>query len=91
MTLFEALYGRRCGSPVHWFETGEKLIVAPDFVESTTEAVKLIRERMKTAQSRQKSYIDKRRQPLEFQVGYAVLPEGSTHERRDAVRKERET
>ncbi|KAL5572223.1 hypothetical protein UlMin_021820 [Ulmus minor] len=68
MAPFEALYGRRCRSPAHWFETGEKLIAAPDFVESTTEAVKLIRERMKTAQSRQKSYADKRRRPLEFLI-----------------------
>ncbi|KAL5566402.1 hypothetical protein UlMin_029566 [Ulmus minor] len=48
-------------------------IAAPDFIESTTEAIKLIRERMKTAQDRQKSYADKRRRPLEFQVGDSVF------------------
>ncbi|KAL5544529.1 hypothetical protein UlMin_008313 [Ulmus minor] len=42
-------------------------------MESTTEAIKLIRERMKTAQDRQKSYADKRRRPLEFQVGDSVF------------------
>ena len=73
MAPFEALYGRRCRSPAHWYETGEKLIAAPDFVESTTEAVKLIQKRMKTAQSRQKSYADRRRRPLEFQVGDLVF------------------
>lgn len=73
MTPFEALYRRRCRSPAHWFETGEKLIAAPDFVESTTDVVKLIRERMKTAQSCQKSYTDKRRRPLEFLVGDSVF------------------
>ncbi|KAL5559638.1 hypothetical protein UlMin_035849 [Ulmus minor] len=73
MAPFKALYRRRCRSPAHWFETGEKLIAAPDFVESTTEAVKMIRERMKTAQSRQKSYADKRRRPLEFLVGDSVF------------------
>ncbi|KAL5576679.1 hypothetical protein UlMin_018378 [Ulmus minor] len=57
----------------HWYETGEKLITAPDFVESTIEVVKLIQERMKTAQSRQKIYADKRRRPLEFQVGDSVF------------------
>ncbi|KAL5558040.1 hypothetical protein UlMin_034251 [Ulmus minor] len=69
MAPFEALYGKRCRSPAHWYETGENLIAVPDFVESTTEAVKLIQERMKMAQSRQKSYADRRRRPLEFQVG----------------------
>ena len=59
MEPFEALYGRRCRSLAHWYEIGEKLIAVPDFVESTTEAVKLIQERMKTAQSHQKSYADK--------------------------------
>ncbi|KAL5563733.1 hypothetical protein UlMin_033480 [Ulmus minor] len=50
MTPYEALYGRKCRSPIHWYETGEKQIVAPDFIETTTEAVKKIRERMETAQ-----------------------------------------
>ncbi|KAL5567956.1 hypothetical protein UlMin_024531 [Ulmus minor] len=44
-----------------------------DFVESTTEAVKQIQERMKTAESHQKSYADKQRRPLEFQVGDSVF------------------
>ena len=52
MAPYEALYGRKCRSPVHWFETGASQIAAPDFIESTTEAIKLIRERMKTAQDR---------------------------------------
>ncbi|KAL5550478.1 hypothetical protein UlMin_000654 [Ulmus minor] len=69
----EQLADLRCRSPAHWYETGEKLIAAPDFVESTTEAVRLIQKRMKTAQSRQKSYADRRRRPLEFQVGDLVF------------------
>ncbi|KAL5559127.1 hypothetical protein UlMin_035338 [Ulmus minor] len=40
MAPYEALYGRRCRSPAHWYETGENQIAAPDFIESTTEAVK---------------------------------------------------
>ena len=70
---YEALYGRKCRSPVHWYEVGEGLAVAPDFVEATTEAVKKIRARMETAQSRQNSYADKRRRPLEFQEGDFVF------------------
>ena len=73
MAPFEALYGRRCRSLAHWYETGENLIAVPDFVESTIEAVKLIQKRMKTAQSHQKSYVDRRRRPLEFQVGDSVF------------------
>ncbi|KAL5575883.1 hypothetical protein UlMin_017582 [Ulmus minor] len=51
MAPYEALYGRKCRSPVHWYETGEGTITAPEFVENTTEAVKKIQARMETAQS----------------------------------------
>ncbi|KAL5545555.1 hypothetical protein UlMin_005242 [Ulmus minor] len=50
MAPYEALYGRKCRSPVHWYETGESAITAPDFVENTTEAVKKIQARIETAQ-----------------------------------------
>ena len=73
MVSYEALYGRKCRSLVHWYETGELEITAPEFVEDTTEAVKKIQTRMKSAQSQQKSYVDKRRRPLEFQVGDSVF------------------
>ncbi|KAL5558514.1 hypothetical protein UlMin_034725 [Ulmus minor] len=69
----EQLADLRCRSPAHWYETGESQIAAPDFIESTTEAVKLIQKRMKTAQSRQKSYADRRRRPLEFKEGDFVF------------------
>ncbi|KAL5579009.1 hypothetical protein UlMin_011451 [Ulmus minor] len=49
------------------------IITAPEFVENTTNSVKKIQARMKSAQSRQKSYADKRRRPLEFQVGDSVF------------------
>ena len=73
MAPYEALYGRKCRSSVHWYETGQSSIDQTDFMMETTEAVKMIRERLETAQSRQKSYADKRRSPLEFQVGDAVF------------------
>ena len=73
MAPYEALYGRRCRSPVHWYETREKELVSTDFIQKTIEAVKIIRQRMETAFSRQKSYADKRRRPLEFQVGDLVF------------------
>ncbi|KAL5540066.1 hypothetical protein UlMin_045796 [Ulmus minor] len=71
----------KCRSPVHWYEVGESLVVAPDFVEATTEAVKKILARMETAQSRQKSYADKRRRPLEFQEGDFIDEKLSYEER----------
>ena len=68
MAPYEALYGRKCQSPVHWYETGHKYVEKTDFIKETTEAVQLIRDRIVTAHSRQKSYADKRRRPLEFEV-----------------------
>ncbi|KAL5554707.1 hypothetical protein UlMin_042108 [Ulmus minor] len=52
MAPYEVLYGRKCRSPVHWYETGEAIITAPEFVENTTNSVKKIQARMKSAQSR---------------------------------------
>ena len=73
MAPYEALYGRKCRSPVHWDEAGERQYLGPDMVDQATEAIKVIRQRMKTAQSRQKSYADKRRRPLEFEIGSKVF------------------
>ncbi|GJS60859.1 putative reverse transcriptase domain-containing protein [Tanacetum coccineum] len=71
---FEALYGRKCRSPVIWTEVGEKSHYwNAEIVQETTEKIVQIKERLKTARSRQKSYADKRRKPLEFQVGDRVL------------------
>jgi len=61
MAPFEALYGRRCRTPLCWFESGERVVLGPEIVQQTTEKVKMIREKMKALQSRQKSYHDKRR------------------------------
>jgi len=68
MAPFEALYGRRCRSPIGWFEVGEAELLGPDLVHQAMEKVKIIQERLKAAQSRQKSYADIRRRKLEFQV-----------------------
>lgn len=73
MAPFEALYGRRCRTPLCWYESGESLVLGPEIVRETTEKVKLIREKMKASQSRQKSYHDKRRKDLEFQAGDHVF------------------
>ncbi|GJR43207.1 gag-pol polyprotein [Tanacetum coccineum] len=57
---FEALYGRKCRSPVIWTEVGESQLIGPEIVQETTEKIVQIKERLKTARSRQKSYADKR-------------------------------
>ncbi|WMV08465.1 hypothetical protein MTR67_001853 [Solanum verrucosum] len=69
MAPFEALYERRCRSPLGWFEVGEFALIGPELVYDAIEKVQLIRERLKTAQSRQKSYANNRRRDLEFEVG----------------------
>ena len=69
MTPYEALYWRPCRSPLCWTEVGESSITDPDLIRDTSEKVSLIRQRLLTAQSRQKNYADVRRRPLEFEVG----------------------
>ncbi|KAI3773113.1 hypothetical protein L6452_04312 [Arctium lappa] len=73
MAPFEALYGRKCRTPVCWLEAGEKQFARPEIVQETMDKVKGIRERLKAAQDRQKSYADKKRRPMEFQVGDRVM------------------
>ncbi|GJS02019.1 putative reverse transcriptase domain-containing protein [Tanacetum coccineum] len=70
---FEPLYERKCRSTVIWTEVGESQLIGPEIMQETTEKIIQIRERLKTAMSRQKRYVDKRRKPLEFKVGDRVL------------------
>lgn len=73
MAPFEALYGRRCRSPIHWDEVGERRILGPEIIERTVGVITKIRERMKIAQDRQKSYADQRRKEIHFDVGDNVF------------------
>nr|GEV59592.1 putative reverse transcriptase domain-containing protein [Tanacetum cinerariifolium] len=70
---FEALYRRKCRSLVIWIEIGESQLIGPEIMQETTEKIFQIKERLKTARSRQKSHADKRRKPLEFKVRDRVL------------------
>ncbi|GJS39526.1 putative reverse transcriptase domain-containing protein [Tanacetum coccineum] len=70
---FEALYGRKCRSPILWAEVGEGQLIGPELVQETTEKISQIKDSLKAARDRQKSYADKRRKPLEFSVGDYVL------------------
>nr|XP_027067020.1 uncharacterized protein LOC113692707 [Coffea arabica] len=70
MAPYEALYGRKCRSPIHWDEVGERKIIDSatiPWVEEAFARVKVIRQRLQTAQNRQKSYADHQRKDLEFE------------------------
>ena len=73
MAPFEALYGRKCRSPICWDDAAETTILGPQMVQDMVEQIKVIRQKMKTAQDRQKSYADLRRRAIEFEVGDKVL------------------
>ncbi|KAI3821399.1 hypothetical protein L1987_08966 [Smallanthus sonchifolius] len=73
MPPFEMLYGRKCRTPVCWGEIGQRDFASLEVVKATSEKFDQIKARMKAAKDRQKSYTDKRRRELEFQVGDMVL------------------
>jgi hypothetical protein len=72
MAPFEALYGRKCRTPLAWSKVGERALFGPAIIEEAEERVEKVRENLKVAQSRQKSYADKRRRELTFAVGDRV-------------------
>ncbi|KAJ9538049.1 hypothetical protein OSB04_030782 [Centaurea solstitialis] len=73
MAPFKALYGRKCRTPTYCLEAGEKQFVGPEIIQEKADKVKGIRERLKAAQARQKSYVDKKLRPIDFQVGERVM------------------
>jgi mannose-1-phosphate guanylyltransferase len=58
MSPFEALYGRKCRTPLYWDQTGERQLFGPEIIQEAEEQVQQIRENLRTAQSRQKSYAE---------------------------------
>ncbi|GKE93083.1 putative reverse transcriptase domain-containing protein [Tanacetum coccineum] len=72
-TPFEALYSRKCCSPVCWAEVGEVQLTGPEIVQETTKKIVQIKQRIQAACDRQKSYADLKRKPMEFQVGDSVM------------------
>ncbi|GJT38227.1 putative reverse transcriptase domain-containing protein [Tanacetum coccineum] len=73
VALFEALYGRKCRSPVCWTEVGDSQITSPKIIHEITKNIVQIKSRIQAARDRQKSYADVRRKPIEFQVGDKVM------------------
>ena len=80
---FEVLYGRRCRTPLNWSETGERQLFGPDMIQDAEEQVRIIREKLKTAQSRQKSQYDRHHKAVTFEVDekayLRVTPLKGTH------------
>jgi hypothetical protein len=83
MAPFEALYGRKCRTPLNWSETGERQIFGPDVINEAEEKVRIIRDNLKIAQSRQKSYYDSKHRDMLYHPGdqayLRVTPMRGTH------------
>ena len=70
---YEALYGRKCRSPICWDEVGEQKLLGPEIIQRTCEKVNMIRDQLRAVQSRQKSYYDIKRKALELEIGDKVF------------------
>jgi hypothetical protein len=66
MSQFQALYGRNCRTPLHWDQPGERQVFGLDILLEAEENIRMVRENLKTAQSKQQSYADTRRRELSF-------------------------
>ncbi|GJY32947.1 putative reverse transcriptase domain-containing protein [Tanacetum coccineum] len=66
---YEALYGRKCQSPVCWAEVREAQLTGPELIQETTEKIILIKQRMQAAQDRQKSYTNRNESPIDLRFG----------------------
>ena len=69
MAPFKALYSKKCRTPLNWVEVGDHGYFGPNFIKEARERVSVIQSHLKVAQNRQKAYADKRRRPLQFEVG----------------------
>ena len=72
MSMFEALYGRKCRVPISWDNLVEKFTLGLELLKEMEQAMVQIRKNLKISQDRQKSYVDSKRTPREFKVGYHV-------------------
>ncbi|GJV69016.1 putative reverse transcriptase domain-containing protein [Tanacetum coccineum] len=70
---FEALYDQKCRSPICWAEVGDAQLIGLEIVHETTKKIIQIKKRIQAARDRKKSYADRRRKPLEFEVGDKVM------------------
>ena len=73
MAPYEALYGRKCRTPLCWTELRVRKVIGPDLIQETEEKVKMIREILKVATNRQKSYADMKRKDIRYEIGEKVF------------------
>ena len=69
MSPFEVLYGRKCRTPLLWNGVGERSLFGSDLIKDAEEKVRQIQDRLKIAQSRQKSYADSKRRDVAYEIG----------------------
>ena len=70
---YEALYGRKCRTPLCWTELSEKKLIGPDLIQETEEKVKMIKERLKVATDRLKSYADMKKKDIRYEISEKVF------------------
>jgi hypothetical protein len=69
MAPYEALYGWQCRTPLFWSQIRESQVFRLEVLKDAEKQVQMVHESLKVAQSRQKSYADKRRRDLSFEIG----------------------
>ena len=85
MAPYEALYGRKCRTSLCWTKLSEKKVIGPDLIQETEEKVKLIREILKIANDRQKSYADMKRKDIRYEIGEKSVFESIALEEGDEI------
>ncbi|WOG86435.1 hypothetical protein DCAR_0205639 [Daucus carota subsp. sativus] len=73
MAPYEALYGRKCRSPLYWAKEGTIILEGPELVQNAVDKVNIVKAKLKATQDRQKSYVDQNRREMEYQVGDKVF------------------
>ena len=73
MAPYEALYGRKCRTPMCRTDLNEHKLIGPDIVKDTEEKVQVIRQRLKAASDQQRSYANLKRRDIEYNVGDKVF------------------
>ncbi|WOH07597.1 hypothetical protein DCAR_0727029 [Daucus carota subsp. sativus] len=73
MAPYEALYGRKCRSPLYWDKEGTIILEGPELVQNAVDKVNIVKAKLKATQDRQKSYVDQNRREMEYQVGDKVF------------------
>ncbi|GJT72286.1 hypothetical protein Tco_1031572 [Tanacetum coccineum] len=74
---FEALYGRKCRSPVCWAEVGVVQLTGPEIIHETTKKIVKIQQCLQAARDRQRSYANIRRKPLEYGYRHSMMDIGT--------------